>query len=411
VAETRFTLILLTRAFLAGGAARDVETSLRHRGVKPRRRHIGMDGDGLRIPSLRGVLRFWFRAKQGDPGGAGLAELARREALVFGGTETGQGLRIVPVAQDTWQAEKVTANRGSAQAYLGYGPLNDVAADQEFSSHNQFAFRDAIPAGKRFTFLALGTDHAVRELERSLLLLHLFGGLGGRSRRGWGSVAVEGGGIPVFAAGQPLAAYVEHVLSLVWPDAADRPSGRAGLPRFSAFYSGTQIRGFGVGSGGPDEVMAAFYARFKATRLYNRFHPAQSPPTALSDHKLEAQDADPAKESISRAPLRLAFGLPYTVTLGRARGNVRSIEYVGRYADSRGHAPPVSRRASPLFLKVLRDAGGKHHGISLYLASEFFGRPGVRIHAKNKEGSAPPPCPQAVDEFLAAPGWTPLHVP
>jgi CRISPR type III-B/RAMP module RAMP protein Cmr1 len=414
VAQTRFKLTFLTRAFLAGGAADDVETSLRHKGVKPRRRLIGMDGDGLRIPSLRGVLRFWFRAKHGDPGGAGLAKLAalaRREALVFGSTGTGQGLRIVPVAQDTWKAEKVTAKRGSAQAYLGYGPLNDVAADQEFSSHNQFAFRDAIPAGTAFTFLALGTDHAVRELEQCLLLLHLFGGLGGRSRRSWGSVAVEGRGIPVFAAGQSLDAYVEHALSLVWPDAADRPSGRAALPRFSAFFAGTQIRGFGIESGGPDEVMDAFYDRFKATRLYDRFKPKASPPTALADHGLEVLDADPAKVSISRAPLRLAFGLPYTVTLGRGTGNLRSIEYAGGYAGPGGRIQPVARRASPLFLKVLRDAGGKHHGLSLYLVSEFFGRLGVKIHAKHKTGSAPPPSRRAVDEFLAAPDWTTLHVP
>lgn len=411
MANTRFTLTFLTDAFLAGGAASDVETTLHHRGVKPRRRVVRMDGDGLRIPSLRGVLRFWFRAMQGDRGTGGLAELARREALVFGSTDAGQGLRIVPVAQDTWRAATVTARRGSAQAYLGYGPLNDVAADRVFSSHNQFAFRDAIPAGARFTFLALGTEHAVRELERCLLLLHLFGGLGGRSRRAWGSVAVEGGGIPVFAAGQALDAYVENALSLVWPNPADRPSGRDALPSFSAFYAGTQIRAFGVAGTRPEAVMEAFYARFKATRLYDRDQPASSPRTALSDHALEALDSDPARTAISRSPQRLAFGLPYNVTLGRATGNLRSIEYEGGYEDERGRPQPVSRRASPLFLKVLRDAGGRYHGISLYLASRFFGRPGVRIYAKDKQGSAAPPGPEAVVEFLAAKDWTPIHVP
>jgi CRISPR type III-B/RAMP module RAMP protein Cmr1 len=411
VAQTRFTLTLLTDAFLAGGAASDVVTPLHHRGVKPRRRVVRMDGDGLRIPSLRGVLRFWFRAMQGDLGGAGLAELARREALVFGSTDTGQGLRLVPVSQGNWQAKKVRVARGSPQAYLGYGPLNDVSADHEFSSHNKFAFRDAIPAATEFTFLALGTEHAVRELKRTLILLHLFGGLGGRSRRGWGSVAVTGDGIPVFAAGQSLEAYVRHALSVVWPDESDRPSGRAVLPRFSAFCADTKIRGFHVAGARPEAVLEAFYSRFKATRLYNHNSPAQSPPTALSDHSLEAVDAEPAKTSIASAPQRLAFGLPYSVTLGRAIHRERSIEYEGRYRDPQGRSQVVSRRASPLFLKVLRDARGGYHGIALYLASEFFGRPGVQIHAKQKLGSAPAPGPQAVIEFLAAPDWTPLDVP
>jgi CRISPR type III-B/RAMP module RAMP protein Cmr1 len=404
-----FKLKLVTPAFVAGAMAEDVETELHNDGQKPRKRVIGMNGDGLRIPSLRGVLRFWYRAKEG----AVAANLAKREALVFGGTETGQGLRILPRLDPqgrSWQGREVEASRGTAKAYLGYGPMNDVPSRKQFSSYNKFAFREAIPEGTEFSFLALGTKSQVAELKRCLLLLHLFGGIGGRSRRGWGSVEVIGEGIPVFERGQKLRAYADRVLELVWPEDTDRPSRRKARPPFSAFSSGTEIKAFPANPGGADRVMQIFHERFKATRLYNPFDPEKSPVIAKADHRLEAQDADFSKESIEQVPQRLAFGLPYLATLGLRTGNKRSIQYEGHYTDPNGRDVVVSRRASPLFLKVLRDAGGAHYGISLFLKSDFFGHDGTMVRAKDKKGDIEAPDYRAVEAFLQEPTWITLPV-
>lgn len=371
-----FKLKLVTPAFIAGAMAQDVQTTLHHRGRKPRRRVIGRNSDGLRVPSLRGVLRFWFRAKEGL-----MAELAEREARIFGGTEVGQGVRLIPMGQSSWSPEKIVVSAGGAKAYLGYGPLNFVQGEG-FSSENKFSFRGAIPAGTEFSFTALGSRRQIEELRCCLLLLHLFGGVGSRSRRGWGSVEVRGEFVPAPNPGEGLEEWISRVLEQVWPEAQERPSGRASQPAFSAFSAGTSIRAFHLPAGSPDQVLQGFYDAFRATRLYNRHNPSMSPKVAQNDHALEWNDADPAQAAITGVPQRIAFGLPYAATMAIRTPRERSIQYEGRHAGT-----AIVRRSSPLFLKVLPGPGAGCSGIALFLQSDFFGRSGTRIGAERKTGT------------------------
>ena len=405
--QLTFSLRLVTPAFVAGGMSQDVDTPLRHKGEKPRLRVIGPAGDGLRVPSLRGVLRFWYRAKEGPVG-----DLARREAKVFGSTELGQGLRIVPGPSPAWEPREESWPRGSAQAYLGYGPLNDVRVEGgggTFSSHNQFAFRDAIPEGTEFSFLALGTPGQIEQLRRCLVLLHLFGGIGGRSRRGWGSTEVVSPEvIPPIPPETMAREWIENLLRSVWPETEERPSRMQAEPAFSAFSRGTEIRVFHVPGDDPNRVLTAFYDRFRATRLYDFRRPQNSPPMAREDHALEAADAE--RQTIDRVPMRLAFGLPYTVTLGRRARRERKIEYHGVARDSRGNEHAITRRASPLLLKVV-PIGREWYGMALFLRSRFFGDAAARLAAEGKRGRPSPPSYEAIERFLQEPAWTAIPVP
>jgi len=144
----------------------------------------------IRIPSLRGVLRFWWRASfQGD-----LRELKNAEADVFGNTEKKSPLEIYPAEQINIKTSShpipkgTLVNTGEYEPvgiirYLGYGLQKDTGGTQQ---------REFIELKQSFSLEFLYPEHIEEDVERSLSLLHSFGGLGSRSRNGFGSVQIEG---------------------------------------------------------------------------------------------------------------------------------------------------------------------------------------------------------------------------
>jgi CRISPR-associated protein Cmr1 len=148
----------------------------------------------LRPPSIKGVLRFWWRAikwgdclKETDSELEALKKLHRLEADLFGstaapGVDSGQARFFIKVKsfesggiENNWPV----GNQGGA-AYLGYG-LTDVD-------------KKAIRLGKFTLSLVLKksvTPDQEEQLKKVLKLWGFLGGLGSRSRRGFGSVAIK----------------------------------------------------------------------------------------------------------------------------------------------------------------------------------------------------------------------------
>jgi CRISPR-associated protein Cmr1 len=138
----------------------------------------------LRPPTLKGLLRDWFRVL------VGTQRAAREEGALFGSAAAGAGQSPFLLAIDrpltgteSWQPPTVQRNEISGLNYLGYS-LNLV--------HNR---RKAIPAGRPFRLEAVFPRGASEDQRRALfatlwLLAHL-GGAGSRSRRGFGSLALE----------------------------------------------------------------------------------------------------------------------------------------------------------------------------------------------------------------------------
>src|SRR5256885_390570 len=71
----------------------------------------GAEGDaGLRVPSLRGAMRFWFRALAGMAVGNDLSRLAALERHVFGATSHASPVKlrlatqpiVAPLGQPAW---------------------------------------------------------------------------------------------------------------------------------------------------------------------------------------------------------------------------------------------------------------------------------------------------------------------
>jgi len=137
------------------------------------------DPPELRPPSIKGALRFWYRAI--DP------DYREHEAGIFGGTGKDEGQsqffvavsdvlkKIGPRNDDRWNRTQT--------AYLGYGAIV-----------KSLTTRPYLDVGTSFT-LSLQFKPCIETADRvrvakALWALSMLGGLGARSRRGFGSLAV-----------------------------------------------------------------------------------------------------------------------------------------------------------------------------------------------------------------------------
>lgn len=196
---------------------------------------------GVRVPSLRGAMRFWFRALAGTVTGLDLALLAAVESLVFGNAGTPSplalritkqpGTRAAEQQTDFLPHPRVTGPRRSAHegrwiVYLlgqALGDLGDVKLRRPY-----------VPAGEtielkhRFTH-PRGTDQDVADAVEylataSLWLTCAFGGVGARVRRGFGGLRIEAArDLPAAwtAAGHPISPGLAFFEKLTHLDAAE----------------------------------------------------------------------------------------------------------------------------------------------------------------------------------------------
>jgi CRISPR-associated protein Cmr1 len=153
----------------------------------------------VRPPSIKGALRFWWRALQwgaclkqaGDNPEQALHELHKQEAELFGAAfkddKYGQGLCTLKLkgvitkgVEENWPI----SNNNSGAGFLGYGL--DKTKDE---SH-----RKAIAHGQFTVCLMLKkgiSSEQIQQLKNTLTIWGLLGGLGSRARRGFGSVAIK----------------------------------------------------------------------------------------------------------------------------------------------------------------------------------------------------------------------------
>lgn len=173
--EVIFTLRTLTPLFLAGADQSTAE---------------------LRAPSLRGLMRYWQRALVG--GLAPLATVREVESAVFGATDRGSAVSVRVSAcsqQPVAFNEPISVHTGGIRRSTGKGYLLwTMAKSGCVERENYKAARWYFPTGTTFrvTLAARGTD--TTRLDQAVmafwLLTHL-GGVGSRSRRCAGSLAVQ----------------------------------------------------------------------------------------------------------------------------------------------------------------------------------------------------------------------------
>ena len=262
------------------------------------------DEPEIRPPSIKGALRFWWRALQWgaclsqSPGDTGMAlkTLYEQEARLFGAATVeeryGQGLCHVKLSQDHTQGSEKNwpRNNDAGAGFLGYG----LDATQNGAPHRQ-----AIAKGSFTVTLVLKStinDIEKQQLQDTLLLFGLLGGLGSRSRRGFGSIAIRRMNDQDITL-DSIQAYDQLLKTLI-----DRIQLAPGMPIFTALNADMVIARAGLGAD-PRRLMDRLGGQYREARKQ-------------------------AGKGMAKAP----FGLPL--------------------AGNRGNSDEKNRRSSPLLMHI-----------------------------------------------------------
>ncbi|KGQ21371.1 type III-B CRISPR module RAMP protein Cmr1 [Thermus filiformis] len=142
----------------------------------------------VRATEVRGQLRFWWRAVRGWRSGGRLEELWKLEAQIFGSAGEG-GASPLWVAVETLEEgreveiKEIKEKGRVVQWYLGF-PLRDGKVWSPVREGVCFRLRLRFPEALK------------EEVEAALWAWQTFGGLGARTRRGFGALALEGAPSP-----------------------------------------------------------------------------------------------------------------------------------------------------------------------------------------------------------------------
>jgi CRISPR-associated protein Cmr1 len=280
----------------------------------------------LREQSFKGVLRYWWRACARS-NFRDLGEVRREEMFVFGGPagERDIGRSRVTIRIEQPKGSMIVGNGrqldvGVGGRYLGYGLLD------EGRSCIRPPFALTVDLGLRG--LSEGQRNLVVEALRALGTL---GGMGARSRRGYGSlslaaISIDKGSIDALR-GSPTE--LRAAIDALARDSFD------GLPEYTALSSASRFlvgRPRSNGLGALDEIGQEY-------KEFRKF-------------------ADDGQDM--RATKRAAFGLP--VNVGKAKTVVTPV----------GH----KRRGSPLFFHI-HECAGQSVGVVSFLPARFL--PDARI--------------------------------
>lgn len=151
----------------------------------------------LRVPSIKGALRFWWRAKYGCDD---LASMKKREDEIFGSTnrkasfslcfENSQSVKSklenLPCGRRIPVTSKGKKFSISIIEYLAYGLKS--SRDQH---GNIFTKKHFTNSTKFSLILNIKNNDFKEQILDSLRLLAKYGGLGARSRNGFGSICIE----------------------------------------------------------------------------------------------------------------------------------------------------------------------------------------------------------------------------
>lgn len=368
-----FTLKLLSPAFIAG--ANYLEDNIEGKRIK---RLIAQD-ELLRVPSLRGVLRFWFRTYIGSMHSE-ISTIKEKEALMFGDNNFGQGIRIISTGKEDVSIGEVSVLQDTNIGYLGYGPLlykkdkNETKRFTSYHSNPKSNRRDAIYPNSLFHFRAIGNFDQIEILKKILILMHLFGSVGSRSRRGWGSIAVvkPTNLFPEWEGN--LKKWINKSLDKLW-DGGFNFLKNVEIKNFSTFSKNTVIaisKNFQKNDNtySYQKLLEEVATSFVELRNYKKSK------IGSSDHDNEYKDFN--RKTLMNIPQRLAFGMPYKVM---SRNNLMGIEYLNESLNNPNN-DFNTRRASPLFLKIIETPDNRLYAVALFLKASFFGDSSAKLVAK-----------------------------
>lgn len=321
----------------------------------------------LRLASFKGALRFWWRSLMWGQV-ENVKDLQRQEAELFGSSDQKVGqskvrLRLTNNHMDEPATSAKWAQKKGIQ-YLAYGVMNFRG---ELS-------RAMIPSGSFTVELRLGpclNDRQFDRVQRALIMLGTVGGLGSKSRKGFGSLtltSLKRDDAPVELATQPS----ERIHAVV-------KSFADGQPEWTAWSHRSRVLVVRDNSTRAIELLDLFgreQVYFRSWGNHGRVIDRESEQNFQQDH-----DLSKAMGVSIKHPKRVVFGLPHNYQTGGVKPST------------------LERRASPLFLHIHQASETEPPvGVAAFLPSLFLPH-GEQIRAFNRTVSL-----DTSDDF-----WSPIH--
>lgn len=301
----------------------------------------------LRLPSFKGVLRFWWRALAWSRLMGDLTAIKREEDELFGSAVGGQArvsMRLDTVCQpETIPVDEILTlpprkgKVGEGARYLGYGVMHAFDSRKSGAKAGQLT-RACLRAPFRFTVRMRGRNlnpAELNSLSHALIALGVFGGMGAKSRKGYGSLVMESLRVDnqeAWQAPQSIGELCDRIGRL-------RPNhGPDGWPDYTALTHTTRHVLATANKTEPLEVLNLVgreMVRYRSWGHNGKVFEEPSERTFRDDHDLMKS---PSRVRNSH-PRRIAFGLPHN--------------YGKQSEDQVGPAEKeFDRRASPLFIHI-----------------------------------------------------------
>lgn len=358
------------------------------------------DKTQFRNASFKGALRFWWRALNwgaalkdaGNQQAAALSLLHEREGKLFGLASDGKNSKQSCVQiHSELRGATVPKNNLPEHAYLlGIGLYRDKEGMR----------RDYLQGGNlaiRLTFKLNAKEEDIASVQQAAIALGLFGGLGSRSRRGFGSLALQ----KIERPGQPEREFttIESITDFIQSLDFSAPSNAP----LSAFTKGTRIDV----SATAGKALDALTAIGKELQMYRSFGKdgqitlfEHSQRKVVPAHPKFRADHDNVRSAIQGArleqlPTRAVFGLPHNYFFSSIKEGDNSLDITAQNPESAGQETD-GRRASPLLVHIHPLKDGKFIAIQTLLPEVFLPQ-GVGLSAKvglPKKKKRPVPAPR-----------------
>lgn len=312
----------------------------------------GWEDVELKPTSIKGALRFWFRAINYGKYES-FEEVKDLEDEVFGSTKSQSSFYLkisaknIKIEKNASELEKIFDNN---IAYLGYGLYEEKVKKYRPCMCQRGTFTLEIIFKKSFQ-----KKEAVENLIKSIKALGLFGGLGSRNRRGFGSLTLNSislNGKLKWKAPEKIEDLEEefhkfyHSLEL-----------HDSLPTYTAFSKNSRT------------LILGEYNDYKSGLNFVGCEMKSFRKALKEDGKIVQRWIE-STEKPSQHPKKIVFGLPQNYLLGG--GSMVGIE--GEVKGSKGDVIGT-RRSSPLFIKIISIGEGsniKYFPILTLFPSKFL---------------------------------------
>lgn len=333
----------------------------------------------LRVPSIKGVLRFWWRALALGRL-CSVSKVREDEARIFGsaGNDVGQAkvhLRL-KLPEDVVQYKDPILKYadgelvGPGARYLGYGVVEAVPSKKRNTKEGQILSSCLkYPFDGVLTLLIRNgtSSEDIKNIESAAIAMSLFSGLGSRSRKGYGSfnlVELKIGEEILYSMPRDADDLRQKIRSFFKDH---NIMAYSGLPPYTAYSDLTRIDIIEKGSD-PLRLLNSVGEAMQLYRSWGRngkVNGENSERNFKDDHDLAAEAIN---NKVKAHPRRAVFGLPHNY-------------YFSSYREKVDVKPArLERRASPLFIHIQELSNREYAAVTTVLPSEFLpSGEGIRV--------------------------------